>query len=179
MGYTHYWRLDKSKLDIKSARKELDKVLKEHSDILDDVELSDSLINFNGIGDNSHENLYISTDLDSYDKAGLGFSPNRPNHPHFGFCKTARKPYDLPVMKCLLILKMYNPASVILSSDGDLEEWSCAFKWLFDTYFLLPQFNSDGQIILKNIGASQCPYCTEGYDSAGSTCISCNGRWWK
>lgn len=49
----------------------------------------------------------------------------------FFFCKTARKPYDKAVTRCLLILKEYLKSDMILSSDGsfsDYEEWGEAIE---------------------------------------------------
>lgn len=49
----------------------------------------------------------------------------------FGFCKTARKPYDLMVTACLILYKQYFPY-VEVSSDGDNEDWKPAFLFIAD-----------------------------------------------
>lgn len=48
----------------------------------------------------------------------------------FNFCKTARKPYDLMVSLCLLVLKdTFNDKDVFsFSSDGDEKDWELANK---------------------------------------------------
>jgi len=47
----------------------------------------------------------------------------------FGFCKTARKPYDLMVTACLVLYKHHFP-EVQISSDGNFEDWSAAFMFI-------------------------------------------------
>lgn len=40
-----------------------------------------------------------------------------------GFCKTARKPYDLMVQACLILLLAHFPKDAKVSSDGDSDDW--------------------------------------------------------
>lgn len=47
-------------------------------------------------------------------------------HKGFHFCKTARKPYDLAVCLCLLVMKFHIKGTEI-SSDGD-KEWIPIFE---------------------------------------------------
>jgi len=50
-----------------------------------------------------------------------------------GFCKTARKPYDLMVTACLLLYKYYfNSASI--STDGTEDDWSEAYKFIASVF---------------------------------------------
>jgi hypothetical protein len=52
------------------------------------------------------------------------FSINWKDTEAFGFCKTARKPYDLFVCLTLLSFTEHFPSDIFtLSSDGDAEEW--------------------------------------------------------
>jgi hypothetical protein len=46
----------------------------------------------------------------------------------FDFCKTARKPYDLPVCACLIVLQHYFGDQFRVSSDGgiDTQSWPSA-----------------------------------------------------
>lgn len=55
-----------------------------------------------------------------------------------GFCKTARKPYDLMVTACLLLLAYHFGDQVDINSDGYEEEWREAFKFV-------------GHVVSKNI----------------------------
>ena len=48
----------------------------------------------------------------------------------FEFCKTARKPYDLMVCICLILLKWHFKDKVSISSDGDMEDWQPAFDFI-------------------------------------------------
>jgi len=110
MGYTHYWNQNTLGTDIPSgALKIIRKILKRHAAIVqreyDDKRrpvVRKDLICFNGIGDDGAETFYF--DPNSSD----GFD---------GFCKTYRRPYDLPVCEVLLVLKHFIPA-MELSSDG-------------------------------------------------------------
>lgn len=74
-------------------------------------------IRFNGVGELSHETFLLMIE-----------------NPSFEFCKTARKPYDLPVC-CMLILASLFADSGEISSDGIGEsycdqEWRDAWKHL-------------------------------------------------
>ncbi|KOC07412.1 hypothetical protein AFLA70_31g005050 [Aspergillus flavus AF70] len=61
----------------------------------------------NGVGDDGHEDFYIS-------KIGNNFS----------FCKTGRRPYDLVVCTILLRAYVLAPSTFELSSDGDWDnDW--------------------------------------------------------
>jgi hypothetical protein len=42
---------------------------------------------------------------------------------YFNCCKTAYKPYDLAVIICLIIAKHHLDKDILISSDGDLDQW--------------------------------------------------------
>lgn len=72
----------------------------------------DTIIQFNGDMEKemNHDTFHINLDT----RAG------------FGFCKTARKPYDILVRYALLILKQTLGKDVFsFTSDGKKEEWRC------------------------------------------------------
>jgi hypothetical protein len=50
--------------------------------------------------------------------------------PVFACCKTARKPYDLMVCACLILLKHHFGKQVEVCSDGDEDDWAEAFKFI-------------------------------------------------
>jgi hypothetical protein len=54
-----------------------------------------------------------------------------------GFCKTARKPYDILVCVSLLAFKhaFYNPDVFSFSSDGDNADWQAAKNLYTDITF--------------------------------------------
>ena len=114
MGYTHYWNktaftddewskiTDGAKAICKRAASEYSIVF---GDFGGEVEASpvfdDSHIGFNGVDGDAHETFILY-------KRGSG-----------GFCKTARKPYDIAVVSILLLAK--EVAKIDISSDGDDE----------------------------------------------------------
>jgi len=121
MGYTHYWKAEKP-LTLEEKHKEMIRgIFEEYKDIIqyeDDTDqpplMGDGVIRFNGIEDHGHETFYI--------ELGKAFE--------FALCKTARKDYDEPVMKCLLVLSTLEGFS--FSSDGGIHpegEWGEALKW--------------------------------------------------
>ena len=66
--------------------------------------ITDKLVRFNGIDEDGHETFYIER-----------------SYTGFGFCKTARKPYDKVVVACLLAGCDYDVFTE-WSSDGDDED---------------------------------------------------------
>jgi|6_EtaG_2_1085325.scaffolds.fasta_scaffold11891_9 hypothetical protein len=120
MGYTHYWHIDE---DLKEFPEEAINLIKDLVDdeLIDqsDIDITNSFINFNGVGENAHENCFIKlpTKRQSY-------LLNDHKGKFFGFCKTARKPYDVIVMRVLLVLKFYLKDKMVISSDGSFNiEW--------------------------------------------------------
>jgi len=121
MGYTHYFEhteisqevWDKIVLDCKLVCKD-----QPIEDDLDGSEpkFTNTFITFNGVDYDGHET----------------FDLNRKGSAGFTFCKTAAKPYDLAVTACLLIYKHHSPDTMILSSDGDDEDWVDAKKLVWD-----------------------------------------------
>lgn len=123
MGYTHYWtdygQGDELPADaVTLIRRITDEA---HRQSLIQREYDDSRppivtaqeINFNGVGELGHETFH--------------FQPSLPDR--FCFCKTARKPYDMIVMRVLLLLGYYRPGLEI-RSDGDFHgEWQPALDW--------------------------------------------------
>lgn len=119
MGYTHYYNTehwnDRDVLGWEDAIPVIQKILQKYKDRIqfesDDTRravVDKHLIRFNGIGENGHETFYIENKAEQND-----FGTN----PGFGFCKTARKPYDIAVCEVLLVLKAYCP-HLHLNSDG-------------------------------------------------------------
>jgi len=113
MGYTHYWSFgkgsDKDEEGFNKALPIIRDICNRHKDIIvresdedlpPDINEEYHFIRFNGIEDDGHETFLF--ELTSGD---------------FNFCKTARKPYDLPVCECLIVLAAHIP-SVTISSDG-------------------------------------------------------------
>lgn len=87
-------------------------------------QVDNDTIRFNGWRDEGHETFMVTRELSPDDS---------PRDEVFDFCKTNRKPYDLAVMLCLLV--MADTKAVRISSDGSWEdEWVPAreaYKKLF------------------------------------------------
>jgi hypothetical protein len=117
MGYTHYIDTDKwSKEDSTGFEKSLPivrKILKKYKDLVQfecgiakRPQVSKEQIRFNGIGDDGHETFVVHNR-----KKQSSFLHSR------AYCKTARKPYDLPICEILLVLKANCP-NLKVDSDG-------------------------------------------------------------
>jgi hypothetical protein len=115
MGYTHYWDnpgFTEDQWDVvrdhtkKILAASTIKVQYEDDDKRPPVR-STELIRFNGVEDKGHETFYLER------------VPRRT----FGFCKTARKPYDEIVVAMLTMLVSVVP-EFSWSSDGEFPEFA-------------------------------------------------------
>lgn len=121
MGYTHYFRQGKNFSNWANICLDVNKVLtvlKEQGIALESnnpsgVMVSDNYINFNGVGDKSHETFLVHKAL----------------RESFSFCKTNQKPYDLAVMSALLIMNHHSPDTLHISSDGNMQDWEAAVRF--------------------------------------------------
>lgn len=120
MGYTHYIYLpkDMSKDKFKAFTEDVKAILGQADDgILADgggnigtkPTITDKLVSFNGIDDDSHETCYIPF-IDGGQSDELKFE----------FCKTARKPYDKFVTATYIAFKHHFPNTQI-SGDGGID----------------------------------------------------------
>jgi hypothetical protein len=135
MGYTHYYKLNRAALtpaelakgfelaakEIRSLKQYLPKEIKIKGGLGTDLAvINDEEIRFNG--DAEH-------DLDHET-----FSVKRDTHPSYpdrdrGFCKTARKPYDVLVCCALISLKRHLRGAFSFTSDGDRDDWASAIAF--------------------------------------------------
>lgn len=87
-------------------------------------EVNKNMIRFNGWREQGCETFIITRK-----------KPHSERDEYFGFCKTARKPYDLAVCLTLIICKHFAPDEFTISTDGTWDEdWLEArkvFKKLF------------------------------------------------
>lgn len=125
MGYTHYWSLRKpfkGKTQIverayQKALKDCQRAIKAYYSInggLSGYSAHTAVGQYgglyvNGKGDEMHEPFSLREH----------YSQNE----NFNFCKTAQKPYDTVVVACLTILKHYLKDQIVVSSDGDKDDW--------------------------------------------------------
>jgi hypothetical protein len=140
VGYTHYFSRPKSLLKRRFNRAANDckrivdalvaaeacRVQKERDDPSPPI-FTPKLICFNGPGGYGHETFTVAQVY----QARPWECPE--NELYSSFCKTARKPYDLAVCCCLIVLKHYLKEQFLVRSDGrsefDAGTWLQARKW--------------------------------------------------
>jgi hypothetical protein len=130
MGYTHYWGF--KNINCKTNQVRYEEALSQCEKIVQGYNLHVKLRDFkhpnrlsgwtahcetgkyksikvNGTKDLAHEDFYLDQDL----------AENRESD----FCKTARKPYDVVVVACLVVLKRYLGDDIEIDSDGYQSDW--------------------------------------------------------
>lgn len=128
MGYTHYWSFTAPKRgETAKIEKAYQKAIKECAKIARTYYLANGGLSgfsahtepgqygglkINGKGDEMHEDFTMR----EYFKQNL-----EPDNWHF--CKTARKPYDIVVVACLIVLEHRLPNNFRVDSDGYTQEW--------------------------------------------------------
>lgn len=135
MGYTHYFSQEKqiepSKWEAycQDVRKFLHHVVAEkgvqlQSDCDENpsaFEVTPERVQFNG---DSSRNLDHETFSLSKTKTYLTS----------GFCKTARKPYDIAVCGCLILAHRHFPGAYCIGSDGYVQDWQNALDCVQDLF---------------------------------------------
>lgn len=128
MGYTHYWKLNKELNE--SVLKDVQLIVNKHSHLIQfeshinkEPIVSKKEIRFNGIDEDGHETFFVE------------FNDSN-------FCKTASKPYDLPVCEVLLVLKHHYKDDFELDSDG---------FWVSKDDLLKNEFDGDWRQALDNV----------------------------
>lgn len=124
MGYTHYFTLKKTvsnqqwdnfkkdaNIIIEHIQNHMGIVLKTNDN--NGIILNNERLNLNG--DDTCDLDYETFLLDKY-------------YPHFNFCKTGQRPYDLAVCSLLLLAHEHMPYHYDISSDGGFEDWKDAMK---------------------------------------------------
>jgi hypothetical protein len=126
MGYTHYFTFKRdASMNAAEAEAAHQVAIKECTKVLrtlkrEGVSLSGYSANskkqygglkVNGTKDDAHEDFVIREHFSQNVDEG------------FGFCKTARKPYDIAIVACLAILKYRLGACIEVGSDGNASNW--------------------------------------------------------
>jgi len=87
----------------------------------------------------SHETFSIEREVEPKKEMGIDNKNTT-----FGFCKTARKPYDVMVTACLILYKYHFEKLVQISSDGDPEEWDTGWR-------LIAEYHPKGKQIVSEM----------------------------
>ena len=122
MGYTHYWdsegfstaqwdKLTAGARAVIDAASKRGILLAFESDQPEKPPVVESVIRFNGVGEEGHETFVISKTMKEW-----------------SFCKTARKPYDAAVVAVLILASECGPFK--WSSDGEPEDWAAGRELL-------------------------------------------------
>ena len=159
MGYSTYYEIKPLELDQKTWDlfikdcKYLAKHLPEHTDTAGgycidkplklggdfkykDAKFDKSQVWFNGSTGNRTKTRFVWQDIEDTKKGHetLGHETfeiqRQVKEREYNFCKTARKPYDLMVCTCLILLKWYFKDLVSISSDGGMKDWQPAFDFI-------------------------------------------------
>lgn len=95
--------------------------------------ITDTTINFNG--DASSGNSFETFHVNIFEHTTFyRFNDLDEKGEMFGFCKTARRPYDIAVCVSLMVIKHHLGSGFRISSDGGFEEWSEAIEY-YEYYF--------------------------------------------
>jgi hypothetical protein len=160
LGYTSYFArprvlpVRKVRAAVADGQKVVVYLAREHglalryeSDSDQPPEFTDQVVRFNGVGDDGHETFEVPRALEpepwQQSQRGLWFN----------FCKTARKPYDLAVCCCLIVLHRHFEPRFVVTSDGDDDEanWplarqACQAALGFGADFELPDRRDFGRM---------------------------------
>jgi hypothetical protein len=145
MGYTHYWRTNEKQLDVIKFKQlviSARKLIKEQKEckLCGYDGTKKPTITSNGIGFNG-----CQANGEDYETFLL---TNKPEP--FAFCKTALKPYDIIVTACLILYKLTFQNKVIVSSDGNLSEWTPAVNLINNIlkYNVNIDFDNNGELLV-------------------------------
>lgn len=135
MGYTHYWQFTKPKRgETAKIERAYKKALKECATIARTYYLANGGLSgfsahtepgkygglkINGKGDETHEDFIMREHF----KQNFEHYTNPLIRSGGDFCKTARKPYDVVVVACLIVLTNRLPNNFRADSDGYKHEW--------------------------------------------------------
>jgi len=85
---------------------------------------------FNGKDQLAHEDFYFERVMGKISSVDQQMATKHPTKTttkmYFQFCKTVRKPYDLMVCACLLIMKYHLGDDIKVRSDGSPSDWEHA-----------------------------------------------------
>jgi hypothetical protein len=143
MGYTHYWTFEPNKIkDTEVLRKKFEQASKTIEEAAKFINVNKSYKICGGLGEgkpilNETEIWFNGERAKDLDHETFKIHWSDPNilGDYRGFCKTARKPYDLLVCFTLLVFADTFPEDVFsFSSDGEFsnQEWQRAIEFYTD-----------------------------------------------
>lgn len=161
MGYTHYWRFtapahgEKQKVEkaYQAAIKECAKIVRTYYAVnggLSGYTAHTPIGQYGGLKVNGKGNL-MHEDFTMRDTFIENLEPD-----NWHFCKTARKPYDIVVVACLIVLSHRLPKHFRADSDGTKGDWvdglKLAQKVLRKNKLSIPEHLRDSVLIAINGG---------------------------
>ena len=124
MGYTSYYRFEKTSEKASDVEKKYQKAIKEIAETV--IYAKHNVVNLAGVTSHTKVGQYGGISFNGVKEEGHDdfelrehFKQNEP----FNFCKTAQKEYDIVVVAALIILKHRLGANVDVSSDGEWADW--------------------------------------------------------
>jgi len=131
MGYTHYWEFHQVPSAEKFAEfiegvKHLTATAQEAGIDIGSEKYESNSLRFNGVGAGEHEDFFIPLPIgdERYD---------------YGFCKTARKPYDTAVTASLILAKKIFGEDIEIRSDGRWIDWEGGQLLFESVYDIQPE----------------------------------------
>jgi hypothetical protein len=198
MGYTHYWYRPKEvdsnnfSLAIKDialmffsdTHADDNGVGRRFTDIIDVFDLNERKIDFNGIGEDGHENFKIEVEYnpESYEDEVWKFDCCKTSFENYPF-----KAYDKYVVACLYIFKYHLGDEFLITSDGALSDWTEGIQMVQDNLgypynirdFKFNTFPKDKElipVIPKEHGhGNTSPYTQNTHKCIIESCCSTNG----
>lgn len=140
MGYTHYWEFKKPK-SIKGKHQEIEdtyqlavrqcqRLVKAYNKQVKSLDLKhpDRL---SGYSAHTKLNDYLGLEVNGTSDLGhetFSFRDHWSANDANNFCKTVRKPYDVVVTACLIIMKHYLKDLFEVGTDGQSQDWTNGLK---------------------------------------------------
>lgn len=155
MGYTHNWtpKVAEPKVWQKFvlACKELHKALPEQTETAGGYCKDDDLVICGGDGTGKptftmKEVLFNGNEERDLDHETFYLTPSKDE---WNFCKTARKPYDLLVVACLIAA--HDILGYEVSSDGELEDWAEGIQLYLETVYDFTNTSEEEKIEIVHI----------------------------
>ena len=109
MGYTNYWHKynDFTESEWKQIKEEFE-YIKETVGFLIEDQSTDTIIKFNGVGENGHEDFYLNKEARTFKDKMVDYLYEGQDL-SFDFCKTNQKPYDIVVWYLLTFINRICP----------------------------------------------------------------------